>query len=288
MGKIRVVVLMGGESSEREVSLASGAEVIKNIDKDKYEVSWIDVPGELEKLRMIRPEVAFLVLHGRGGEDGNIQGYLGTLGIRYIGSGVLTSAIGMDKRIFRKLTEKEGILMAPIVSGSPCVVKPVGGGSSLGVSIVKKVEDMDKALKLAKLYDEEVIIEEYIEGREVSCGVLGNEEPLALPVIEIRPKKKFFDYEAKYKSGMSEEICPAEIGDLLTKKVQETAIRVFKIVGARGVARVDMIIREGDVYVLEINTLPGMTAMSLLPKEAAVAGISYSELLDKIINLALE
>ena len=275
---------MGGESSEREVSLMTGQEVIKNLNPQKYEVVVVDVPKELDKVKGI--DLAFLALHGRGGGDGVIQGYLEKQWIRYTGCGVTASAVGMNKVIFRKVMINSGFLMAKETDKVPCVVKPSNGGSSVGVSIVKKEADLKKAINEAKKYDNEVLIEEYIEGVEVSCGVLGNENPTALPVIEIRPKKEFFDYEAKY-MGMSEEICPARISPKLTGQVQELSIKVFKAIGGKGYARVDFIIKNETPYLLEINTLPGLTANSLIPKEAKAAGIEYPELLDKIIELAL-
>lgn len=277
---------MGGESSEREVSLMSGKEVMKNLDKDKYEVFGIDIPKELPKLDEIKPDVVFIALHGEGGEDGEIQGYLEALGIKYTGCGVTASAVGMDKLIFRKLMESEELPMPNLSRQVPCVVKPVNGGSSVGVSIVKKAEDLEKAINLAKKYGE-IIIEEYIEGMEVTCGVIGNEEVVALPVVEIRPKNEFFDYEAKYTDGKSEEICPAEIDEKLTRLVQKLSIEVFKAIGGRGYSRVDFMIRDSQPYILEINTLPGLTPNSLLPKEARAAGMSYPQMLDRIIELAL-
>ncbi len=276
---------MGGESSEREVSLMTGQEVMKNLDLQKYEVVAVDVPRELDKVKGV--DLVFLAFHGKGGEDGVVQGYLETQEIGYIGCGVTASAVGMDKVIFKKVMENSGFLMAKETNKVPCVVKPSNGGSSVGVSIVKSEVDLKKAIDEAKKYDTKVIIEEYIEGLEVSCGVIGNENPTALPVIEIRPKKKFFDYEAKYIKGMSEEICPAEISTDLTKDIQEKSVGVFKAIGGRGYARVDFIIRNGIPYLLEINTLPGLTVNSLIPQEAAAAGINYPQLLDKIIELAL-
>lgn len=273
---------MGGESSEREVSLASGKKVISNLDKGKYEVVGVDVPSELDKV--VGCDVAFIAMHGKGGEDGILQGYLETLGIKYTGCGVLASAVGMDKKIFRELMERNNILMPKETTKIPCVVKPNNGGSSVGVSIVKKIEDLEKAIDEAKKYDENILIEEFIEGKEISCGILGDE---VLPVIEIVSKNEFFDYEAKYSEGRCEEICPARLESEVTKKVQEIALRVFKIIGGKGFARVDMIVRNNQPYVLEINTIPGLTPNSLLPKEAEVAGYSYSELLDKMIELAI-
>jgi D-alanine-D-alanine ligase len=297
MKKIKVAVLMGGKSCEREVSLMSGEGVLRNLDKNKYEVWGIDVPMELDKLKERRPDLAFIIMHGKGGEDGEIQGYLETLEIKYTGSGVMASAIGMNKKFFKWVMEHNNILMPKDVLKAPCVVKPVCGGSSVGVSIVEEDKQMEKAIKLAKEYDKEIIIEEYVKGMEVTCGVWGNPstasqsgragEIEALPVVEIIPKNKFFDYESKYTDNGTQEICPARLSDEMTKKVQEIAIKVFKVIDGRGFARVDMMIREGEVYVLDINTLPGMTPNSLLPKEAKAVGYSYSQMLDKIIELAL-
>jgi D-alanine-D-alanine ligase len=288
MAKLRVGVLMGGISSEREVSLMSGAEVLKNLDRDKYEVFGIDVPLELEKIKEIKADLVFIIMHGKGGEDGEIQGYLETLGIKYTGCGVLASAIGMNKKFFKWVMEHNDILMPKNVLRAPCVVKPVCGGSSVGVSIVEENKELARAIKEAKKYDDEIIIEEYIKGMEITCGVWGNDNVEALPVVEIIPKNKFFDYESKYSDGGAQEICPARLNEGLTKKVQEIAIKVFKVIGGWGFARVDMIMKNENVYVLDINTLPGMTPNSLLPKEAKAAGYSYSQMLDRIIELALK
>lgn len=293
MKKLRIAVLMGGESSEREVSLSSGKTVLENLDKNKYEILAIDVPKELDKLLKWKPDFCLIILHGRGGEDGRIQGYLETNNIKYSGCGVLASAVGMDKMVFRWIMERFELPMAKLTNNAPCVVKPVDGGSSVGVTIVKKQEELVGAIKLAKKYCEDVLVEEYLSGTELSCGVIGNPasrsgQVVALPVIEIRPKTDFFDYKAKYTDGYSEEICPANISEQLTKKVQELAVEVFRAIKARGYARIDFIIHENKPYILEINTLPGMTPNSLLPKEAKVMGMSYSQLLDKIIDLGME
>lgn len=283
MNKLRVAVLMGGESSEREVSLMTGKEMILHLNKEKYEVVEVELPRDLNKInRSI--EVALLALHGKGGEDGVIQGYLETLGIKYTGSGVLASAVGMDKRIFRTVMEANKILMPKLVTRAPAVVKPVNGGSSLGVSIAKNEEELEGAIKEARKYDDQVLVEEYIKGRELTCGVLAGK---ALPVVEIKPKNEFFDYESKYTESGAEDVCPAKISESLRQRVQKISEKVFELIGSKGYGRVDLIVRKNKIYVLEINTLPGMTALSLLPKEAAAIGISYSELLDRIIELAL-
>lgn len=282
MNKLKVAVLMGGESSEREVSLMSGNQVLDNLDKDIFDVVKVDVPSELEKIKDC--DVAFIALHGHGGEDGLIQGYLETLKIKYTGCGVLASAIGMDKKIFRELMEENNILMASETTQIPCVVKPNNGGSSVGVSIVKKSEHLEKAIELAKKYDSNILIEEYLEGMEVTCGILGDQ---VLPVVEIKSKNEFFDYEAKYTDSGAEDIIPARLEDGVTKNVQEIALRVFKIIGGKGFARVDMIIKNDLPYVLEINTIPGLTPYSLLPKEAQAVGYSYTKMLTKMIELAI-
>lgn len=300
MKKIRVMVFMGGKSDEHEVSLASGKQVIANLDPKKFEITPIiidkNTDQNLPQLLNLeeKPDVVFLALHGKYGEDGRIQGMLDMLGLPYTGCGCLASAIGMDKIIFKKIIEQENIPTAKwqvykkgIKIKTPCVVKPSNNGSSVGVSIVKNRKDLDKAIRLARKSGSSILVEEYIKGTEISCAVIGNKKPTALPVIEIVPKKEFFDYEAKYTDGKSEEICPAKLSKEITKKIQETAIKVFQSIQCRGYARIDMIIKNNIPYVLEINTLPGLTPNSLLPKEAKAAGISYPKLLEKIIDLAL-
>lgn len=313
--KLRVIVLMGGRSPEYEVSLVSGQEVVKHLDPTKYEVlpvviskdgqRWL-MKGEVDeeiKLGEIsrRADIIFIAIHGPFGEDGTIQGFLELLGIPYTGSGVLASALGMDKPMFREMMRGLRIPMPKFIvlrQGSedlvrqrfslPVVVKPSSQGSSVGVSIVHKKSDLKKAFCRAFKFGPRVMVEEFLSGMEVSCGVLGNKNPSALPVIEIAPRGEFFDYEAKYVPGMSEEIVPARIPDKLTKKVQEIAVKVYERVGCWGFGRVDMIIRDGVPHVLEINTIPGLTPNSLLPKEAAAAGITYGCLIEKIIQFALD
>lgn len=333
--KIRVIVLMGGKSPEYEVSLVSGREVVMHLSADKYEVlpvivsrdgrQW-QLKGTKELLLLINREVAsakdlaptkeeispdkipqradvvFIAMHGTFGEDGTVQGLLELAGIPYTGAGVLASAIGMDKIMFRKVMKAEGINLPRYVVLKkqekvekiwerlklPVVVKPSAQGSSVGVSLVFKRIELKKALEKAFNYGPEVIIDEYLPGIEVTCGVLGNGRPMALPVVEIIPKNRFFDYEAKYTVGKSEEIVPARISRQLTKTVQDLALKVYRSIGCQGMGRVDMIVCKGKPYVLEINTIPGLTPNSLLPKEATAFGISYSELLNRLIDLALE
>jgi D-alanine-D-alanine ligase len=299
MSKMNIYVLMGGSGDEKEVSLKSGQHVIENLDSNKYRIVPVNVSDDNSWMDLVKISpsntVVFIALHGKYGEDGRVQGFLDLLNIPYTGCGVLASAIGMDKIMFKKIIKAENITTPQSTSNStdtnlkfPCVIKPSSGGSSVGVTIVHNTKEFKKAVEKAEKHDTNILIEEFIEGIEISCGVLGNDKPVALPVVEIRPKRSFFDYRAKYEEGLSEEICPAEISKAMTKKVQDLAVRVFRAIGARGFSRIDMIIKDNEPYVLEINTIPGLTPQSLLPKEAAAAGIPYPKLLDRLISLAIE
>ncbi len=250
--------------------------------------------------------MALIILHGRYGEDGTIQGLLELLDIPYHGSGVLGSAIGINKILSKHLYEHAGLPVSPYlildradpdgqakvqeVLGFPVVVKPEHEGSSIGLSIVGEADKLKPALKLAGEYDRLVLVEKYLEGIEITGAVLGNRYPEPLPLIEIVPgdQYEFFDYEAKYKPGATEEICPARLSEDFTKKAQDYAVRAHQALKCRGYSRTDMIVSDNEVYILETNTIPGMTATSLYPQAAAAAGIGFSELLDRLIELALE
>lgn len=303
MKKLKVVVLMGGISSEREVSLISGNEVVQNLDKKKYEVVPVDFNGDCAWIDKIKPDIVFIALHGRYGEDGSVQSLLDVLNQKYTGSGSAASFLGMNKMFFKFLVNKENIKNPKAIFlknknidfeelkklGWPVVVKPVLGGSSIGISIVKSKKYLPKALNLAFRYDKEVLIEEYIKGIEVSCSVIEDKgELLALPLVEICPKNEFFDYKSKYDEKLCQEIIPARISDELSQKIFKISKKIFKLLKCSEMARLDFIIKDNELYVLEINIIPGMTSKSLLPKAAKVVGISYSELLDKIIESALE
>jgi len=332
MKKLTVVVLMGGSSAEFEVSLATGKEVVRHFNLHKYRVlpliisrsgkKWFLVPSSeflneqnksfkrsgtiIEPFNFFKSkkiDLVFIAMHGRFGEDGVVQGILDFLGVRYTGSGVLASALGMNKIMFKKIMNEEKISHPRFLVFSkkdslskiwnffrkpPVFVKPYNQGSSVGTSLVKTKSQIQKALKLAFSYSDPVLIEEYLSGLEISCGVLGNSNPWALPAAEIIPKNEFFDYEAKYTPGKSEEIVPARISPKLAEEISKIAIKVFKAIGACGFARIDMIVQKGKPFVLEINTIPGLTPVSILPKEAAAAGFSYSQLLEVITKLALE
>jgi D-alanine-D-alanine ligase len=320
MKKNKVLVLMGGGSSEHEVSLASGNEVLKNLDKEKYEVvpMIMETPKlDLEKVKNISPDVVFIALHGGVGEGGDLQKIFEDNKIKFIGCGSESSRLGLDKVDFLELMDKNSLPIprGMIVKkgelvdldkvkelGNKWVVKPVSQGSSVGVTILDDLNNLDKALDLVFGFEETAIIEEFVSGMEVSSGVIGNPSThsinseqassgqiMALPIIEICPKNKFFDYEAKYTDGKCEEIVPARLSNEVTKKIQEYSLKVFELVKARGFIRVDYIVKNDiDPVILEMNTIPGLTPNSLLPKEAKAAGMEYPKLLDKMIELALE
>lgn len=308
MGKLRVALLSGGRSAEREVSVNSAKQVYQALDKEKYDIRRYDPRDDLAKLLADAREidVALIILHGRLGEDGTIQGMLELLDIPYHGSGVLGSALGMNKIIAKRLYEHAGLPVArwlvleggepdPLslvkkTLGFPAVVKPEQEGSTIGITIVRKPEELGPALELARRYDRLVLVEEFLKGVEITGAVLGNRNPQALPLVEIIPGDKygFFTYEAKYTPGATREICPARLSETLTRKAQEYAVRAHQALKCRGYSRTDMIACDDEVYILETNTIPGMTSTSLFPQAAAAAGISFSELLDRLIELALE
>lgn len=308
MAKLTVALLSGGRSAEREVSLKSGEQVYQALDKEKYRVLRYDPRDDLPRLIADAADidVALIILHGRYGEDGTIQGLLELLDIPYHGSGVLGSALGINKIQSKRLYEHAGLTVSPYLVldrsdaeaqtkihdslGFPLVVKPEHEGSSIGLSIVRDPEELGPALRLAWEYDRLVLVEKFIAGIEITGAVLGNLDPRPLPLVEIIPGDQygFFTYEAKYKPGATEEICPARLSSALTGKAQDYAVRAHQALRCRGYSRTDMIVSGDEVYVLETNTIPGMTATSLYPQAAAAAGMSFSELLDQLIQLALE
>lgn len=343
MTKKKIVVLMGGKSSEHEVSILSGTNVVKSLDPKKYEILPVVISKDGSKWKLTSKEsllalsdplklkgtnkeitlfeekelagaksfsdknvdVVFIAMHGPFGEDGTVQGMLELAGIPYTGSGVAASAVGMDKIAFRKIMKAEGIPIPKFViiekgehlnhikkkfGRPPYFVKPSAQGSSVGAAIVKNEKDLPRKVALAMSFDGRVLVDEYIRGVELTCTIMGNSRPWALPVIEIRPLKgEFFDYESKYTESGSEEIVPARISKFVTKKVQSLAIKVYKAIGCRGFARVDFILKDNkDPIILEINTIPGLTPASLAPKAAKAFGMSYPEFLGKIIKYAIQ
>jgi len=308
MTKLRVALLSGGISSEREVSIKSGNQVYEALDKAKYEIACYDPATDLGRLVTDAQDidVALIVLHGPYGEDGRVQGLLDLLHIPYQGSGVLGSALAMDKWSSKRLYREAGLPVPPFqvlskgqtvdaealaaAPGFPLVVKPRYGGSSIGTSIVPGPQELEESIKSAFQYGPDVILEMYLQGTEITGGVLGNEELRLLPIVEIVPEADyaFFDYEAKYKAGATREICPARISETFARCAQSYAATAHRALCCRGYSRTDMIIQGETIYVLETNTIPGMTPVSLYPLAAKAAGISFSRLLDNLIELALE
>lgn len=306
---MRIALLAGGKSGEREVSLSGAAIFEKVLDPDKYSITKYDPAHDLE--RLVRDsgsiDFAFILLHGLYGEDGSVQGMLDLLDIPYQGAGILGSAVAMDKNLAKLLYRMEGIPVAgwQVVNrasekeydrfidelGLPLVIKPVRDGSSLGLSIARSAEQVRTGIAHALKNDHRVMLERYIEGREITVSVLGNDEPVAMPVIEIVPGEgyAFFDYNAKYLPGASKEICPAEIDDAQRTIAQDYAVRAHKVLQLSGYSRSDMIIAaDGTIYMLETNTIPGMTQTSLLPQSAKAHGLDYPALLERLIDLGLE
>jgi D-alanine-D-alanine ligase len=308
MKKLTIALLSGGISSEREVSISSGDQVHDALDQNKYDIIRYDPKTDLPQLVADAPKIdaALIILHGPFGEDGTVQGLLDLLDIPYQGSGVLGSALAMNKLASKYLYEKSGLLVPSYVVieqkdtldanacvqqlGLPLVVKPVGSGSSVVISIVKSIDSLTEAVDKAFEQDSMVLIEAFIDGIELTGGVLGNDQLEAFPLIEIVPSESFdfFDYEAKYTAGATNEICPARINEKMTQKAQEIAKTAHRALFCKGYSRTDMILKDQDIYVLETNTIPGMTATSLLPQAAGKAGISFSQLMDRLIELSME
>ena len=330
---MKIAVLMGGTSAERDVSLASGLGIVKALRERGHWVWTVDtaagfvpeaeeqelLPGgvksappenleqrlpliELAQVEELRAaDLAFLALHGGAGEDGTIQALLDLAGIPYTGSGPLGSGIAMDKDVSKRLLRDAQVPTLPWrvarapdfaydpdtiedLVGLPCVVKPSREGSSVGLHVVAERAELEPAVRDAARYDTEVMIERYARGRELTVGILGDQ---ALPPVEIRPKKGIYDYESKYTPGMTEYLCPAPLDEEVVAQMQAYALRAFKVLKLRGYARVDFILAQEQLFCLEANTLPGMTATSLLPKAAAAAGIDFPELCDRIARQAL-
>ena len=304
MTRIKVAVLMGGTSAERDVSLSTGRQILNALDPDKYTVSSLDtanVPALLTALSTDRPDVAVIALHGKGGEDGTVQGMLEVLGLRYTGSGVLASALAMDKAMSKRVLAGVGVRlpedfvlrrgqkMRPGEMLFPVIVKPNAQGSTIGMSIVRKEAEIAAATDLAFQYDDTVLIEQFITGTEITVPILGNDTLEILPIVEIVPNGGFYDYKAKYTAGETDEIVPARISDAVAQEARRIAKLCHQTLGCRGMSRTDMIVTDKDeIYTLEVNTIPGMTPTSLLPRSAAAANFSFPQLLDKLIALALE
>jgi D-alanine-D-alanine ligase len=288
----RVAVLMGGLSSEREISLKSGQAVLAGLGRRGYRAVPIDVDRSLyEQLRKERIEVAFVALHGRWGEDGVVQGLLEMMAIPYTGSGVLASALAMDKCLCKVLMESLAIpTPAYKISSSrddcsfplPFVIKPAREGSSVGISIVRMESEKEAAVETAFAYGHKVLIEKYIEGREITVGIVNGS---ALPIVEVRPRSGVYDFTSKYTKGMTEYVVPAEIAPDVERGAKEEALELWRRFDLAGCARIDMIVDHGSVpQVIDINTSPGMTETSLVPKAWEHLGKTFDELVEEILQ----
>lgn len=318
--KIRVCVVMGGPSAEHDVSLRTGQAMIDNLDKQKYEICVVQISrlglwnidgdeigfGEAIKWLEANADVVLLAVHGTFGEDGTLQAALELHDIPFTGSSAVASLLAIDKIVSGELFQASGLtipktIMLDIDNAQsaldkikamlPVVIKPVRQGSSVGVSLVKDAESIQAACDLAMEHDHEIMVQEYIDGREVSCGVMhdpAKNELIALPPTEIIIKNgEFFDYNEKYSADGAEEITPADMPEELIAEIQAVARRAHEILGCSGYSRTDIIVRGKELVVIEINTLPGMTETSILPRQAAAAGMGFDQVLDMLIDNAL-
>ena len=331
MSRLKVAVLMGGTSAERDVSLSTGRQILNALDPEKYTVYALDTasgqkflpPGVTQPLGLLRapdgtteitslpqlplaspsekPDVVFIALHGKGGEDGTVQGMLEVLGLRYTGSGVLASALAMDKAMSKRVLSAAGVLMpqdhtikrGDVFDGAalsfPVIVKPNAQGSTIGMTVVREERELEAAVALAFRHDDMVLVEQFITGTEITVPILGNDRLEILPIVEIVPNGGFYDYKAKYTAGETDEIVPARVSEAVALEARRIAKVCHQTLGCRGMSRTDMIVTDsGEIYTLEVNTIPGMTPTSLLPRSAEAANYSFPQLLDKLIALALE
>lgn len=305
---MKICVLYGGTSAEREVSLSSGKGIIAALEKKNHDVVGIDFKGTkecLQKIMDLDVDIIFIGLHGRLGEDGRVQGLLDLLKIPYVGSNVLGSALAMDKTRSKKMFSLKGIRVAKemVVEkhsfikekfkaklAFPVVVKPNHEGSTIGLTIAQDEEQLLSGINAAFIHDEVVLLEEFIKGQEVTVAVLGNKGDVkALPVVEIVPKNAYYDYESKYAPGMSEHIVPARVSEEVTNLLQEQAVFAHEALGCEVYSRVDFIVpHDGSTpVILEVNTLPGMTPTSLYPDAAREIGLSYEEMIETLVQLSL-
>jgi D-alanine-D-alanine ligase len=309
---MRIGVLMGGRSLERDVSLRSGRRVSNALVAIGHEVLDLDVDENLvPKLRRERPDLVYIALHGKFGEDGTVQGLLEILDIPYTGPGVFSSAIGFNKALSKEIFMREGVPTPPffVLSeatfqdmgavysldavgeklGFPLVVKPAAQGSALGVKIAASQEELPEAVRTALHYDERVILEKYVKGTEIAASILGNDDLDPLPLVEVVPQGGFFDFDSRYTAGLTEYYCPARLDDSVSRHAVEVALRAHRALGCLNVSRVDIIVDgEGTPQVLELNISPGMTETSLLPMAAETAGMDINELVRVLVKLAME
>jgi len=310
---VKVAVLMGGKSSEREISVQTGTQISSALMSKGYDVFTLELDENTFGILLTKkPDAVFIALHGRYGEDGCVQGMLEIAGIPYVGSGVLASAIAMDKVTTKVILARQGIRspLGKVISindwravdqdqkdtltglmvglSYPVVVKPNQQGSTLGLTIVDNIDRLRAGLEHAFLYDDVALVEEFVMGTEITVSVIGNKKPIVLPTIEIISHTGLYDYKAKYTKGLSEHIIPARIGPEREAEAEETALRCFKALGCRDMARVDMIVPdEGELCVLEVNTIPGMTETSLMPDAARAYGIQFPDLAEMLVKMSV-
>ncbi len=314
MSRLRVAVIYGGRSGEHEVSLNSAEAIIAAMNPDRYQVERIFITKEGRwQPRAISPEpeanpgidVVFPALHGTFGEDGTVQGLLELAGLPYVGGGVLASSVSMDKDVMKRLCKERGLPVVEhlvVTRGQfepeaickrlryPMFVKPANLGSSVGVSKAHDCEELKAALELAGQYDRKIIVERGIEGREFECAVMGNDHPVAAIPCEVLPSREFYDYEDKYLLNQARTVLPADLTPQQTGEVQRLAVECYLAVGCEGMGRVDFLMetKTGQIYVNEINTVPGFTSISMFPKMWEASGLAYPQLIDRLIELALE
>jgi D-alanine-D-alanine ligase len=313
VANVRVAVLCGGRSGEHEISLRSSEAILKGLDASKYDVQRIFIspegrwePGPILPQPGANPfDVVFPVLHGTFGEDGTVQGLLELADLAYVGPGVMASAVAMDKDVLKRLLKERGIRVADsetVFRGRynvddlkhrfsyPVFVKPANLGSSVGISKVKRAEDLEAAIAMAAEFDRKILVEQGIAGREFECSVLGNEDPQAAIPCEVLPSREFYDYEDKYLLDAAKTLLPAPLEADKIAEMQRIAVDAYQAAGCEGMSRVDFLMdaATGTLYVNEINTIPGFTSISMYPKMWEAAGVPFSALLDRLIELALE
>ena len=305
----KIAVIFGGRSHEREISIKTGRGVLKSLVELGYDAVGLDIDKpSIRKLCDDGFDLAFIALHGKYGEDGSIQGLLEILEIPYTGSSVMSSSIAMNKAFCQQIMKENGIKIADsiivsredesegkfsddvnnfILKFGGCVLKPVDEGSSIGLQIVKNQDEFRKKLKEVFKYSDKALVEAYIEGTEITVGVIGNKNPESLPPVEIVPRGEFFNFECKYQKGKTDYYVPARISPEHTERAKEIAGCVHRILELRGFSWSDFIIKGGEIFFLEVNTIPGMTETSLLPKAAKSVGIGYNELVERIVQYAI-
>ncbi|HOP94645.1 MAG TPA: D-alanine--D-alanine ligase [Dictyoglomaceae bacterium] len=309
---MKVGLLIGVKSSEKEIAMKSARNIISALRAKNYELAEIPIDENVvENIKKEKIDVAIISAHGVYGEDGTIQGLLELLGIPYVGSGVLASALALNKLMAKKiftfhniptpkwielskkaLEEKDLIEIKKELENlkMPLIIKPANQGSTIGLSVVKQEEDLLKGIEYALQYDSQIVIEKFIKGKEITAGIYDVEKPICLPLIEIIPKTGFYDYTTKYTPGLSEHIIPARLPEDIYKKAQELGILAHQALGCRHLSRVDMIVEENtqNIYILEINTIPGMTEVSLYPEAAKAFGIDFPDIIDNFIKATLK